>query len=80
VNVLGVDGTREGWAVVACKEGQMRVRRIARLADILSIPLSRHYEARHDLGPRGSSVFVPPVRAVLNARPWEEACAIAREF
>jgi predicted RNase H-like nuclease len=35
-------------------------------------------KARRDLGPRGSSVFVPPVRAVLNARSFEEACELSR--
>jgi len=31
--------------------------------------------ARRALGPRGSSVFPTPVRAVLGARSWEDACA-----
>jgi predicted RNase H-like nuclease len=35
-------------------------------------------KARRDLGPRGGSVFVPPVRAVLNARSFEEACELSR--
>lgn len=34
-------------------------------------------EARHALGPkRGSSVFPAPIRAVLRAATWEEACAL----
>jgi predicted RNase H-like nuclease len=100
MNVLGVDGTPGGWAVVACKEGQMRARRIARLAEIFDHPpypdiaavdipigLLDAYEiggrecdrkARRDLGRRGGSVFVPPVRAVLNARSYEEACELSR--
>jgi predicted RNase H-like nuclease len=33
--------------------------------------------ARHELAqPRGSSVFPAPLRAVLGARSWEEACTI----
>jgi predicted RNase H-like nuclease len=33
--------------------------------------------ARHELAqPRGSSVFPAPLRAVLAARSWEEACTI----
>jgi predicted RNase H-like nuclease len=100
MNVLGVDGTPEGWATVIYKEGLTRVRRIARLGDIfehrpypdifavdIPIGLLDAYEiggrecdikARHDLGKRGSSVFVPPVSAVLNARSYEEACALSR--
>jgi predicted RNase H-like nuclease len=100
MNVLGVDGTSDGWAIVACKGGQMRVRKIARLADVFEHPpypdivavdvpigLLDAYEtggrecdrqARRDLEERGSSVFVPPVRAVLNARTYEEACAVSR--
>ena len=100
MNVLGVDGTPNGWAVVACKERQMRVRQIARLEDIFEQPpypdivavdvpigLLDAYEiggrecdrkARRDLEERGSSVFVPPVRAVLAARTYEEACAVSR--
>ena len=100
MNVLGVDGTPDGWAVVACEEGQMRVRQVARLADIFEHPpypdlvavdvpigLLRAYEiggrecdrkARRDLERRGSSVFVPPIRAILNARCYEEACAVSR--
>jgi predicted RNase H-like nuclease len=36
-------------------------------------------EARRVLGrPRASSVFPAPIRAVLAARSWEEACAIRR--
>ena len=35
-------------------------------------------KARRDLEQRGSSVFVPPVRAVLSARTYEEACAVSR--
>jgi predicted RNase H-like nuclease len=35
-------------------------------------------KARSDLGERGSSVFVPPVRAVLRARTYDEACALSR--
>ena len=35
-------------------------------------------KARRDLEQRGSSVFVPPIRAVLNARCYEEACAVSR--
>ena len=31
--------------------------------------------ARRALGPRGSSVFPTPVRGVLGARSWEDACA-----
>ncbi|HEY1863937.1 MAG TPA: DUF429 domain-containing protein [Roseiarcus sp.] len=100
MNVLGVDGTPDGWAVVACKDGRMCVRRIARLADIFEhrpypdivavdvpIGLLDAYEiggrecdrkARRDLEKRGSSVFVPPVRAILNTRTYEEACAVSR--
>jgi predicted RNase H-like nuclease len=100
MNVLGVDGTPHGWAVVVSNEGQPRVRQIARLTDIFEqrpypdivavdvpIGLLDAYEiggrecdrkARRDLEQRGSSVFVPPVRAVLNARTYEEACAVSR--
>jgi predicted RNase H-like nuclease len=100
MNVLGVDGTPHGWAVVVSEVGQMRVRRIARLAEIFERPpypdfvavdvpigLLDAYEiggrecdrtARRDLERRGSSVFVPPVRAVLSARSYEEACAVSR--
>ena len=100
MNVLGVDGTPNGWAVVVSNEGQMHVREIARLADIFEHPpypdivavdvpigLLDAYEiggrecdrkARRDLEQRGSSVFVPPIRAVLNARCYEEACAVSR--
>ena len=100
MNVMGVDGTPKGWATVIYKNGQMRVRRIARLAEIFEHPpypdvvavdvpigLLDAYEiggrecdrkARSDLGPRGSSVFVPPVRAVLSARSFPEACAVSR--
>jgi predicted RNase H-like nuclease len=35
-------------------------------------------KARHDLKQRGSSVFVPPVRSILNARSFEEACELSR--
>ena len=38
MNVLGVDGTTNGWAVVVSNEGQMHVREIARLADIFEHP------------------------------------------
>jgi predicted RNase H-like nuclease len=100
MNVLGVDGTPEGWATVNYKEGSVLVRRIARLADIfehhpypdvvavdIPIGLLDAYEiggrecdrkARRDLGQRGSSVFVPPVRAVLSARSYEDACDLSR--
>jgi predicted RNase H-like nuclease len=100
MNVLGVDGTPHGWAVVALEDRQMRVRQIARLADIFERPpypdivavdvpigLLDVYEiggrecdrkARRDLEQRGSSVFVPPVRAVLSADSYEEACAVSR--
>jgi predicted RNase H-like nuclease len=36
-------------------------------------------EARRRLGPRRSSVFPAPVRAVLATRTYEEACAVSRE-
>jgi predicted RNase H-like nuclease len=100
MNVLGVDGTPHGWAVIASKEGQMRVRQIVRLANIFERPpypdivavdvpigLLDAYEiggrecdrkARRDLEQRGSSVFVPPVRAVLSVDSYEEACAVSR--
>jgi predicted RNase H-like nuclease len=35
-------------------------------------------EARRRLGPRRSSVFPAPVRAVLGTRSYEEACAVSR--
>lgn len=35
-------------------------------------------KARHDLGKRGRSVFPAPVRAVLNAKTFEEAKALSR--
>lgn len=35
-------------------------------------------EARRLLGPRRSSVFSAPLRGVLAARSWDEACAIRR--
>ena len=100
MNVLGVDGAPRGWAVAAWKEGETRVRRIARLADIFAqapypdivavdipIGLLDAYEVggrkcdrktRGDLGKRGGSVFTPPVRAVLNAATYEEACRLSR--
>lgn len=34
--------------------------------------------ARKLLGPRSTSVFAAPVRAVLDANSWEEACKISR--
>jgi predicted RNase H-like nuclease len=34
--------------------------------------------ARKLLGPRGSSVFAAPVRAVLEANSWDEACKLSR--
>ncbi len=34
-------------------------------------------KARRDLGKRGSSVFAPPVRAVLNAKTYEDAKALS---
>lgn len=36
-------------------------------------------EARRRLGPRRSSVFPAPVRAVLGTSTYEEACAVSRE-
>jgi predicted RNase H-like nuclease len=36
-------------------------------------------EARRRLGPRRSSVFPAPARAVLAAHTYEEACAVSRE-
>ena len=36
-------------------------------------------EARSALGPRRSSVFAAPVRAVLTASSYDEACAVSRE-
>jgi predicted RNase H-like nuclease len=36
-------------------------------------------EARRRLGPRRSSVFPAPARAVLAARTYEEACAVSQE-
>ena len=78
----------------------MRVRRLARLADIFEhstypdivavdvpIGLLDSYQiggrecdrkARRDLQERGSGVFVPPVRACLNAETYEEAKALSR--
>jgi len=35
-------------------------------------------QARRDLKKRGSSVFPPPVREVLNAQTYQDACAISR--
>jgi predicted RNase H-like nuclease len=35
-------------------------------------------EARRRLGARRASVFPAPIRPVLDARSWEEACAISR--
>lgn len=37
-------------------------------------------EARRLLGPRRSSVFSAPLRGLLAARSWEEACAIRRRI
>lgn len=39
-------------------------------------PRACDLEARRLLGPRRSSVFSAPLRAMLEARSWEEACAI----
>ena len=100
MNAVGVDGAPNGWAAVICKEGSMRVRRIARLADIfehspypdivaLDVPIGLldaydiggrecDRKARRDLQKRRSSVFVPPVRACLNAETYEEAKALSR--
>ena len=36
-------------------------------------------KARKVLGPRASSVFPAPVRAVLEANSWEEGCRISRD-
>jgi predicted RNase H-like nuclease len=41
-------------------------------------PRSADIEARRRLGPRRSSVFPAPVRAVLGATTYEEACALSR--
>jgi predicted RNase H-like nuclease len=44
-----------------------------------SRPRACDTEARRRLGPRRSSVFPAPVRAVLGSRTYEEACAVSRE-
>jgi predicted RNase H-like nuclease len=41
-------------------------------------PRRADVEARRQLGPRRSSVFPAPVRSVLNAVSYEEACAVSR--
>jgi predicted RNase H-like nuclease len=41
-------------------------------------PRRADVEARRQLGPRRSSVFPAPVRAVLAASTYEEACALSR--
>ena len=37
-------------------------------------------QARASLGPRRSSVFPAPLRAVLEARSWEDACSIRQRI
>jgi predicted RNase H-like nuclease len=41
-------------------------------------PRRADVEARRQLGPRRSSVFPAPVRSVLEATTYEEACALSR--
>ncbi len=42
-------------------------------------PRACDIEARRRLGPRRSSVFPAPARAVLGARTYEEACTVSRQ-
>ncbi|CAJ0869578.1 hypothetical protein AMST5_02150 [freshwater sediment metagenome] len=101
VYVAGVDGTRDGWAVVIQDGDALTTRKVAVLSDLLNeerpfaiiavdipIGLLDAYEvggracdraARQALGrPRGSSVFPAPIRPVLTATTWEEACLCSR--
>ncbi len=108
VFVAGVDGCRDGWAVVLLEvNGERRiqheeVRVVPGFEDLLCLPELPRFvgidiplglpnsavpggrtcdqEARRLLGHRrGTSVFSPPVRSVLQARSYEEALKLNRE-
>jgi predicted RNase H-like nuclease len=77
ISVHGVTHVREVLAEL--ESGRIRAAGI----DIpIGLPVCRSRpvdsEARRRLGPRRSSVFPAPARAVLAARTYEEACAASR--
>lgn len=100
-NVVGVDGTPRGWAVIFNEGGVWRVEKVGFLSDLFDgatqveivaidvpIGLLNAYEiggrccdraARALLKrPRGSSVFPAPVRSVLEASTYQDACNLSR--
>jgi predicted RNase H-like nuclease len=92
--LAGVDGCPGGWiAATRDDQGQLTWRllrspELPALADVIAIDIPiglpatgrRPLEAgvRRELGRRGSSVFPTPVRAVLAATTYEEACRLSR--
>jgi predicted RNase H-like nuclease len=94
--IMGVDGSRNGWFAVArdSATGVLRWQRFASADEIVTtapavvaidIPIGLppagaracDVAARRLLGrPRASSVFPAPPRAVLDARGYDEACAM----
>ena len=100
VRVAGVDGTRDGWAVVITGTDRWSIRKVRTLSEIFDsdlgfevvgvdvpIGLCDAYEtggrtcdreARKRLQKRASSVFPAPVRPVLAASLFEDACARSR--
>ncbi|MEJ2514916.1 MAG: DUF429 domain-containing protein [Gammaproteobacteria bacterium] len=81
-----VEKGRTSWGVVADVDALMRRLRPPRLVAI-DIPIGLpdagpracDQEARRALGRRGSSVFPAPVRPVLEAGDYEDACRIRRK-
>ncbi len=101
IHVAGVDGARDGWAVVIMEADRSVIRKVAALSNIfdgatdfdiiaVDVPIGlldayevggrvRDRAARQFLGrPRGSSVFPAPVRPILAATTWEDACVRSR--
>ena len=94
-SVLGLDGCRTGWIGALWAEGSTRWHYFATFAaaldaaDVVAVdipvglprsgPRACDLEARRRLPGRGSSVFPAPVRAVLAATDYREACDLSRE-
>jgi predicted RNase H-like nuclease len=89
--VAGVDGCRGGWAVAL--DGEVLVLRafkevLALDVEVIAVdmpiglpeagPRGCDVDARRRLGPRRSSVFPAPVRAVLHERSYTAALALHR--